>query len=104
MGWLFILTAAIFEVIGAIGLKLYSQQKSLLRLMFYWGGFFVSFILFYFSLKYLDLSIVYPVWVGLGTSGAVLANMLIFNEPKNFTRIFGLSVIIIGIVGLHVTI
>ena len=103
MGWLFILTAAIFEVVGAIGLKLYSQQKSLFRLMLYWGGFFVSFSLFYFSLKYLDLSIVYPVWVGLGTSGAVLANMFIFKEPKNFSRIFGLTVIVVGIVGLHLT-
>ena len=103
MGWLFILTAAIFEVVGAIGLKLYSQQKSLFRLMLYWGGFFVSFLLFYFSLKYLDLSIVYPVWVGLGTSGAVLANMFIFKEPKNFSRIFGLTIIVVGIVGLHLT-
>ena len=104
MGWLFILTAAIFEVIGAIGLKLYSQQKSVFRLTLYWGGFFVSFTLFYFSLQYLDLSIVYPVWVGLGTSGAVLANMFIFNEPKNLPRIFGLTFIIIGIVGLHAAI
>ncbi|MCX8650005.1 multidrug efflux SMR transporter [Gilliamella sp. B2776] len=103
MGWLFILTAAIFEVIGAIGLKLYSQRKSLFRLMLYWGGFFVSFTLFYFSLHYLDLSIVYPVWVGLGTSGAVLANMFIFNEPKNLQRLSGLAFIIVGIVGLHVT-
>ena len=103
MGWLFILTAAIFEVVGAIGLKLYSQQKSWFRLMLYWGGFLVSFTLFYFSLQYLDLSIVYPVWVGLGTSGAVLTNMFIFKEPKNFTRIFGLTVIIIGIIGLHFT-
>jgi paired small multidrug resistance pump len=103
MGWLFILTAAIFEVIGAIGLKLYAQQKSLFRLTLYWGGFFVSFLLFYFSLQHLDLSIVYPVWVGLGTSGAVLANMFIFNEPKTFARLLGLGVIIIGIIGLHMT-
>ncbi|MWP62754.1 MULTISPECIES: DMT family transporter [unclassified Gilliamella] len=103
MGWLLILIASVFEVIGAIGLKLYAEQKSLLRLVLYWGGFFVSFILFYFSLHYLELSIVYPVWVGLGTSGAVLANMLLFNEPKNTPRLFGLAIIIIGVVGLHST-
>jgi paired small multidrug resistance pump len=103
MGWLLILIATVFEVLGAIGLKLYAEQKSLFRLVLYWGGFSVSFMLFYFSLHYLELSIVYPVWVGLGSSGAVLANMLLFNEPKNFSRLFGLSIIIIGVVGLHAT-
>ncbi|MCO6551557.1 MAG: multidrug efflux SMR transporter [Gilliamella sp.] len=103
MGWLLILIASVFEVIGAIGLKLYAQQKNLFRLTLYWGGFFISFVLFYFSLHYLELSVVYPVWVGLGTSGAVLANMLLFNEPKNFPRIFGLTIIIVGVVGLHAT-
>ncbi|OCG21727.1 MULTISPECIES: DMT family transporter [unclassified Gilliamella] len=103
MGWLLILIASVFEVLGAIGLKLYAQQKSLFRLALYWGGFFVSFVLFYFSLHYLDLSIVYPVWVGLGTSGAVLANMLLFNEPKNLPRLLGLTIIIIGVIGLHAT-
>ncbi|WP_294613826.1 multidrug efflux SMR transporter [uncultured Gilliamella sp.] len=103
MGWLLIFTASIFEVIGAVGLKLYAQQKNLFRLVLYWGGFFVSFVLFYISLHYLELSIVYPVWVGLGTSGAVLANMLLFKEPKNTARLLGLAIIIIGVVGLHVT-
>ncbi|WP_085247874.1 DMT family transporter [Gilliamella mensalis] len=103
MGWLLILIASVFEVIGAIGLKLYAEKKSLFRFVLYWGGFFVSFVLFYLSLHYLDLSIVYPVWVGLGTSGAVLASMLLFNEPKNFSRLFGLTIIIIGVIGLHVT-
>lgn len=103
MGWLLIFTASIFEVIGAVGLKLYAQQKSFHRLILYVGGFFVSFVLFYCSLHYLELSIIYPVWVGLGTSGAVLANMLLFNEPKNCARLVGLSVIIIGVVGLHMS-
>ncbi|OCG48422.1 multidrug resistance protein SMR [Gilliamella sp. Choc5-1] len=103
MGWLLILIASVFEVLGAIGLKLYAEEKNPSRLVLYWGGFFVSFVLFYFSLHYLELSIVYPVWVGLGTSGAVLANMLLFNEPKNFPRLFGLTIIIIGVVGLHAT-
>jgi multidrug transporter EmrE-like cation transporter len=103
MGWLLILTASIFEVTGAVGLKLYAQKKNFYKLVLYWGGFFVSFILFYLSLHYLELSIVYPVWVGLGTSGAVLANMLLFNEPKNPSRLFGLGIIIVGVVGLHMT-
>lgn len=103
MGWLLIFTASIFEVVGAVGLKLYAEKKNILRLIAYWGGFFISFVLFYFSLHYLELSIVYPVWVGLGTSGAVLANIFLFNEPKNMQRLFGLLIIIIGVVGLHMT-
>ncbi|MFC7364690.1 MULTISPECIES: DMT family transporter [Bhargavaea] len=100
MGWMFVGAAALFEVIGAVGLNLYSKKKTWMNLLMYGGGFGLSFFLLYQSFGYLQLSIAYAVWVGLGTAGAVLLNMLLFGEPRNLQRLLSLFVILAGVVGL----
>ena len=100
MGWLLVLLAAISEIIGVIGLRFYSQKKNIRNLLIYIGGFGMSFVLLYASFNYLQLSIAYVVWVGIGTVGAVLVNILFFGESKNLTRIISIIAIIIGVAGL----
>ena len=46
------------------------------------------------------MSIAYAVWMGLGTAGAVLVNMIFFGESKKPARVFGVVLIIIRVVGL----
>lgn len=100
MGWVLIILAALSEIIGVIGLRFYSQQKTLRNLILYMGGFGVSFALLYASFNYLQLSIAYVVWVGIGTVGAVLVNIIFFGESKNLSRIISIIAIIIGVAGL----
>ena len=100
MGWILIILAALSEIIGVIGLRFYSQHKTLRNLMLYIGGFGVSFALLYASFNYLQLSIAYVVWVGIGTVGAVLVNIIFFGESKNLSRIISIIAIIIGVAGL----
>ncbi|EFI70650.1 QacE family quaternary ammonium compound efflux SMR transporter [Lysinibacillus sp. HST-98] len=100
MGWVLIILAALSEIIGVIGLRFYSQQKTLQNLILYIGGFGVSFALLYASFNYLQLSIAYVVWVGIGTVGAVLVNIIFFGESKNLSRIISIIAIIIGVAGL----
>ncbi len=100
MGWVLIILAALSEIIGVIGLRFYSQHKTLRNLMLYIGGFGVSFALLYASFNYLQLSIAYVVWVGIGTVGAVLVNIIFFGESKNLSRIISIIAIIIGVAGL----
>ncbi|WP_213423424.1 DMT family transporter [Bhargavaea massiliensis] len=100
MGWMFVAVAAFFEVLGAVGLNLYSKKKNRVNLLMYGGGFGLSFALLYQSFAYLQLSVAYAVWVGLGTAGAVVLNMLLFGESKNLQRILSLLVIVAGVVGL----
>lgn len=52
------------------------------------------------SFHYLQVSVAYAVWIGVGTAAAVLVNMIFFNESKNFGRVMSLIVIIIGVTGL----
>jgi len=100
MGWVFVILAAMSEILGVIGLRFYSQHKTVRNLLLYVGGFGLSFALLYASFNYLQLSIAYVVWVGIGTVGAVLVNIMFFGESKNFTRIISIIAIIIGVAGL----
>lgn len=100
MGWLFVFLAAIFEIFGVIGLKKYSQHKTLKTGAMFLGGFGASFAMLYTSFNYLQVSIAYAVWVGIGTAGAVLINMIFFGEGKSPARIVSLITIIIGVTGL----
>ncbi|MEB2302153.1 QacE family quaternary ammonium compound efflux SMR transporter [Lysinibacillus xylanilyticus] len=100
MGWLLVLLAAISEIIGVVGLRYYSQNKTIRNLLIYVGGFGMSFALLYASFNYLQLSIAYVVWVGIGTVGAVLVNIIFFGESKNLTRIISIIAIVIGVAGL----
>ncbi len=100
MGWVFVILAAVAEIVGVIGLRFYSQHKTVRNLLLYIGGFGLSFALLYASFSYLQLSIAYVVWVGIGTVGAVLVNIMFFGESKNLARIISIIAIIIGVAGL----
>lgn len=64
------------------------------------GGFALSYLFLYLSLDFLDMSIAYAVWMGLGTAGAVTINMIFFGESRRLCRIVSVGLIIIGVVGL----
>ncbi|WP_106766945.1 DMT family transporter [Paenibacillus faecalis] len=100
MGWLLVFIAALFEVIGVIGLKKFSQKKSFFNMLMFSGGFGGSFVFLYASFNYLQVSIAYAVWIGIGTAAAVLVNMIFFNESKSIGRIISLIIIVIGVTGL----
>lgn len=102
MGWLFVALAAISEIVGVIGVKLFSQAKNLRNGGLFVGGFTLSFAFLYQAFRYLPLSVAYAVWIGLGTAGAVLINMIFFGESKSVPRIISLILIIIGVTGLKV--
>ncbi|NKI24749.1 multidrug efflux SMR transporter [Paenibacillus dendritiformis] len=100
MGWLFVTLAALSEIVGVVGLKLFSQKKNLRNGALFAGGFALSFGLLYQAFGYLQLSIAYAVWIGIGTAGAVLINMIFFGESKSAARLVSLALIIVGVTGL----
>ena len=100
MGWILIFLASISEFVGVIGLKKFSEKKTVPSGLMYGSGFAASFVFLYFSFKFLQVSTAYAVWVGIGTAGAVLINMIFFGESKNIGRIFSVILIVIGVVGL----
>lgn len=100
MSWILLLSAGLFEVCWAVGLK-YSQGLTLL-----WpsvitaAAMLVSIVLLAFSLKHLPLGTAYAIWTGIGAVGTVIAGMILFNESVSFLRIVCLLLIVTGIAGL----
>lgn len=100
MGWIYVIIAATLEIAGVVGLKMFSRKKNLANLLLFTGGFALSYLFLYLSLDFLDMSIAYAVWMGLGTAGTVTINMIFFGESRRLCRIVSVGLIIIGVVGL----
>ena len=101
MGWIYVIIAATLEIAGVVGLKMFSRKKNLANLLFVYRRFCpLSYLFLYLSLDFLDMSIAYAVWMGLGTAGAVTINMIFFGESRRLCRIVSVGLIIIGVVGL----
>ncbi|MFD2209798.1 DMT family transporter [Virgibacillus halophilus] len=100
MGWLFVTLAAVSELVGVLGLNLFSRKRNIWHGLIYAGGLGLSFAFIYASFQYLPTSVAYAVWTGIGTAGAVILNMLFFGESKNAFRLVSLLAIIVGVTGL----
>ncbi len=95
--WTKVMAAAIFEVFWVIGLKHATGFWS-------WSGtvicIFISFYLMIMAGKKLPVGTVYAVFVGLGTAGTVLSEILIFHEPIQPAKFLFIFLLLIGVVGL----
>ncbi|RKD25877.1 multidrug resistance protein SMR [Ammoniphilus oxalaticus] len=100
MGWAFVFFASIFELVGVVGLNKFNEQKTWLTTLLFIGGFGTAFAFLYSSFHYLQVSIAYAVWIGIGTAAAVLVNMVFFNESKSIGRLVSVGIIIFGVCGL----
>lgn len=101
MAWIYLIIAGVFEVVWAISLK-YSEGFTKLFPSIITGiGMIISFYFLSMALKSLPLGTSYAVWTGIGAVGTVIFGMIFFNEPRDFLRVFFLSLIVIGIVGLN---
>ena len=100
MGWFLVMLAAAAEFIGVIGLNKYNEDKTWKNVLLFGGGFGSAFAFLYMSFNYLQVSTAYAVWIGIGTAGAVLINMLFFGESRSKGRIASVILIVIGVVGL----
>lgn len=60
----------------------------------------ISFYTLSLALKEIPIGTGYAVWSGIGAVGSVLVGMIFFKESKNIMKLFFISLIIIGIVGL----
>ena len=101
--WLALLTAGLLEIAWALGLK-YSDGltkfwPTALTLM----AIALSFGLMALALRSLPFGTAYAVWTGIGAAGSIIVGMLVFSEPTDPVRIFCLTLIVAGMVGLKLS-
>ena len=103
MSWLYLVLAIVLEVSGTTSMK-WSQgftQTLPSVLMFLFYGLSLSALTL--ALKTIDVSVAYAVWSGLGTALIATVGVLWLKEPLNTLKIASLMLIIIGVIGLHLS-
>jgi small multidrug resistance pump len=100
-GWVSLVLAILFGVMGTIFLKLsdgFQRLKPVFYLVFFYS---FSFIALTFAIKYIELSIVYAVWSGVGTILVASISAYYFQESFSLRKIIFLMFIILGVIGIH---
>jgi small multidrug resistance pump len=99
--WLFLSGAILFEVAGTTCMKLSrgftELTPSILMFVFYGCAFMLNTV----AVKTIDLSVAYAIWSGVGTALTAAIGILYFKEPAGTVKMISLTLIIIGVMGLH---
>lgn len=95
--WTKVYIAAFFEVFWVIGLKHADG-------FWPWSGtiaaIIISFYLMIMAGRKLPVGTVYAVFVGMGTAGTVLSEILFFGEPLQLSKLLLIGILLIGVIGL----
>jgi quaternary ammonium compound-resistance protein SugE len=100
MAWAYLFVAGLFEVTWAIGLKYAEGFTRLVPSVITVVGMILSVVLLGLALRELPVGTGYAVWTGIGTVGAAILGMILFQEPATATRLGCIALIVAGIVGL----
>lgn len=103
MAWVYLFIAGIFEVIWVIFLKYSEGFSRLIPSVITIVTMSCSFLLLSQAMKNLPMGTAYAVWTSIGTVGATILGIILFNESLNVIRILCLIFVIIGIIGLKLT-
>ncbi|KIQ55910.1 DMT family transporter [Meiothermus taiwanensis] len=100
-GWLLLMVAIVFEVIGSTALKASQGFSKLLPSLVVVLGYGLAFYFLSLSLKTIPLNIAYAIWSGLGTALIALLGWWVLKEPMNGAIALGILLIIAGVVVLN---
>jgi multidrug transporter EmrE-like cation transporter len=99
---LLLVLAIASEVAGTAGLKASEgfgrMGPSALAVI----GYALAFYFLAQSLRYIPLGVAYAIWSGLGTVGSVLLGLLVWKEVLGPIHVFGIALIVVGVVVLNV--
>ncbi len=104
MPWFYLFIAAIFEIIWAIGLKYTDGFRRLMPSIITLGAMYASFYCLSVAVKTLPIGTAYAVWTGIGATGTAIFGMIFFNESRDFLRLASIALILLGVVGLKLSI
>lgn len=102
MAWFYLLIAAVFEIVWAIGLKFSEGFSRLLPSVITAIAMVASYIFLAAAVKTLPIGTAYAVWTGIGAAGTAILGILLLHEPATLGRVLCIAVIVMGIVGLKV--
>ncbi|MFD1426959.1 paired small multidrug resistance pump [Kroppenstedtia sanguinis] len=100
MAWLFLVLAGGMEMVGVTMIHRLHRDGDVKAWLGLLGGFGGSFFFLALALQDLPMGTAYAVWTGIGAAGGAIAGMLFYGEPKHFSRIFFITLVLGAAVGL----
>lgn len=100
MAWIYLIVAAFFEICWAIGLKYTEGFTRPLATLGTVAAMIISVALLGLAAKELPIGTAYAVWTGIGAAGAAILGVILFAEPLTALRVFSVSLIVAGVIGL----
>ncbi|MES2708788.1 MAG: quaternary ammonium compound efflux SMR transporter SugE [Verrucomicrobiota bacterium] len=103
MPWILLITAGIFEIAWAVGLKFTDGFTRLWPTVGTVTALLISIALLGLAAKTLPIGTAYAVWTGIGAAGTVIAGMVFLGDPATAARLVCVALILIGVIGLKMT-
>ncbi|MSQ86928.1 MAG: multidrug efflux SMR transporter [Alphaproteobacteria bacterium] len=100
MAWIILGLAGLCEVGFTTAMKYADGFTKLMPSLVFAVLYIASAILLAQAVKTLPLGTAYAVWTGIGAVGTAIIGIIIFGDPASLARLFFLSLIVVGIVGL----
>lgn len=100
MSWIILGLAGLCEVGFTTAMKYADGFTKLMPSLVFAVLYIASAILLAQAVKTLPLGTAYAVWTGIGAVGTAIIGIIIFGDPASLARLFYLSLIVVGIVGL----
>jgi len=103
LGWLFLFSAGLAEIIFALSLKYNMGFTKLYPSLVTMASGGASFYLLMLAIETLPLGTAYAIWTGMGAVGVAILSIFLFKESVEWVRLLSISFIVLGIVGLKLT-
>jgi small multidrug resistance pump len=103
MSALFLAAAILLEITGTTALKLSNGFTRVGPAGVVVVCYMSSFVVLSWALRGIALSTAYAVWSGAGTALVAAIGILWFGEPAGLWKLASIALIILGVVGLHLT-
>ncbi len=100
-GYNYLAISIVGEVFATTMLKLSKGFTVFFPSLFVVAGYLLSFYFLALCLKSIPLSIAYAIWAGAGTALVALIGVLIWGEVPSVVKLFGIVLIIGGVVMLN---
>ena len=101
MTFVYLILAIVAEVIATSALKASVGFTRPLPSLLVVGGYGVAFYLLSLVLRTLPVGITYAIWAGLGIVLVTLVGIVVFGEKPDLPAVFGISLIVAGVVTLQ---
>lgn len=101
MAWVYLFTAALFEIGWAVGLKYTQGFTRLWSSILTIAATAISLGLLALAVRTIPVGTGYAVWTGAGAVGTAILGIVLFAEPLTAWRVSCLLLIVGGVIGLR---